>query len=73
MVCPLWNFACGGQLGFRTWDSLQSARKEAVEVEIAQRVRRMRPRVMGGRAGMAVYLFSCGGIGVGWYELTRWG
>ena len=56
MVWPLWNFACGGQLGFRTWVSLQSARKEAVVVRIAQRVRRMRPAVRGGRGpGMAFY------------------
>lgn len=57
MVCPLWNFAWGGQLGFRTWDSLQSARKEAVDVRMAQTVRRMRPVVRGGRGpGMAFYV-----------------
>lgn len=52
MVWPLWNLAWGGQRGFRTWDSLQSARKAAVDVRRAQRVRRMRVGVMGGREGM---------------------
>ena len=58
IVWPLWNLACGGQLGFRTWVSLQSARKEAVEVRRAQAVRRMRPAVTGGRGpDMVVYSF----------------
>lgn len=61
MIWPLWNLAWGGQRGFRTWDSLQSARKAAVDVRRAQRVRRMRVGVMGGREGMLLL--------VGWMDV----
>ena len=44
MVWPLWNLACGGQRGLRTWVSLKSARKAPRLTLRAEMVKRIWPR-----------------------------
>jgi hypothetical protein len=59
LVCPLWNFAWGGQRGLKTCVSLQSAMKEPIVVARADDVIRMR---LGSWDGMFWAVF--GGIEV---------
>ena len=50
MVWPLWNFACGGQRGFFTCDSLQSATYGPTALMMAEMVRHTRAGVRFGEA-----------------------
>jgi len=46
MVCPLWNFACGGQRGFITCVSLKSAMKGPNMLARAEKDMRARPSIL---------------------------
>ncbi|RVX45193.1 hypothetical protein EDD27_7976 [Nonomuraea polychroma] len=46
MVCPLWNLACGGQLGLWMWVSFQSATSGLIAVNSAVAVKMILPALI---------------------------